>query len=88
MVSINLLKDQRRDERRVRRHTKSEVFAGIGVLASVCAFWGWGAIDVTDATQRLEQEVQEKQARVAFLQKTHQEVLMLEELLEIQRLQC
>ncbi|MCY4614484.1 MAG: hypothetical protein OXB94_12815 [Nitrospira sp.] len=79
MVSINLLKDRRYDDGRGRRRSKAELFAGGCVLASVCAFWGWGVIDVNDATQRLEQEMQEKQERVALLQNTHREVLTLEE---------
>lgn len=79
MVSINLLKGQRRDERRVRMRAKLESSAGICVLAGVCAFWGWTAIDVNHSTQRLEREVQAKQARVALLQKAHQEALTLEE---------
>jgi len=79
MVSINLLKGQRRDERRVRRRSLLELFSGIGVLAGVCAFWGWAAIDVKHATQRLEQEMQAKQARVASLQQTHEEMVTLEE---------
>ena len=79
MVSINLLKGQRQDERRVRRRSKSETLAGACVLASVCAFWGWVVIDGNHAAQRLQQEVQAKQARVALLQKTHQQVLTLEE---------
>ena len=79
MVSINLLKSQRRDDRRARRRSKWELFAGIGVLAGVWVLWGWVAIDVRHATHRLEQEMQAKQARVALLQKTHQEILILEE---------
>ena len=78
MVSINLLKGQRHDERQVRRRSKAELFVGVGVLASVCAFWGWVSIDVNHAMQRLEQEMQAKQARVVLLQKTHEEVLTLE----------
>lgn len=79
MVSINLLRGQRDEDRLVRRRAKSELFAGLCVLASVCAFWGWVAVNVNQATQRLEREVQAKQARVASLQKTRQEVLALEE---------
>ena len=79
MVSINLLKDRRSGEGRVRRRSKAELFAGACFLASVCALWGWGAIDVNRATQRLEQEMQAKQARVALLQKTQHEVSALEE---------
>lgn len=79
MVSINLLKDQRCDEGRGRSRSKAELFVGACVLASVWTFWGWGVIDVNDATQRLEQEMQEKQERVALLQNTHREVLTLEE---------
>lgn len=79
MVSINLLRNQRYDDRLVRRRAKSELFAGICVMASVCAFWGWVAIDVNHATQRLEEEMQAKQARVALLQHTHEEVVTLEE---------
>ncbi len=79
MVSINLLKGQRYDEHLARKRAKLELFAGACVMASVCAFWGWVAIDVTQATQRLEREIQAKQARVALLQTTRQEVLALEE---------
>lgn len=79
MVSINLLRGQRYDERLARKRAKLELFAGICVIASVCAFWGWVAVDVTQATQRLERETQAKQARVALLQTTRQEVLALEE---------
>ena len=79
MVSINLLRDQRYDERLARRRAKLELLAGVCVIASVCAYWGWVSIDVTQATQRLERETQVKQARVAFLQTTRQEVLALEE---------
>ena len=79
MVSINLLRGQRHDDRLVRRRAKSELFAGFCVLASVCAFWGWIAIDVNQVTQRLEREMQAKQSRVALLQETQQEVLALEE---------
>ena len=79
MVSINLLRGQRYDERPARKRAKLEVSAGVCVIASVCAFWGWVAIDVTQATQRLERETQAKRARVALLQTTRQEVLALEE---------
>lgn len=79
MVSINLLKGQRRDERRVRMRARLELFAGTCVLASVCALWGWAAIDVNHETQRLEREMQAKQSRVALLRKIHQDVLTLEE---------
>ena len=79
MVSINLLKSQRYDDRRARRRSKLELFAGICVLAGVWALWGWVAVDVRYETQQLEQEMQAKQARVALLQKTHQEILGLEE---------
>lgn len=79
MVSINLLRGQRYDERPARKRAKLELFAGVCVIASVCAFWGWVAIDVTQATQRLERETQAKRARVALLQTTRQEVLALEE---------
>ena len=79
MVSINLLRGQRYDERQARKRARLELCAGICVIASVCAFWGWIAIDVTQATQRLERETQTKQARVALLQTTRQEVLALEE---------
>ncbi len=71
MVSINLLKGQRHDVPRVRSRSKAELFVGTGVLASVCAFWVWVSIDVNHATQRLEQDMQAKQARVVLLQKTH-----------------
>ena len=79
MVSINLLRGRQYDERPARKRAKVELFAGVCVMASVCAFWGWVAIDVTQATQRLERETQAKQARVALLQTTRQEVLALEE---------
>lgn len=79
MVSINLLKSQRYDEPPARKRAKRELFAGVCVIASVCAFWGWVAIDVTQATQRLEREIQAKQSRVALLQTARQEVLALEE---------
>ena len=79
MVSINLLKGQRRDDPRARRRSKLELFAGICVLAGVWALWGWIAFDVRHGTQRLEQDLQAKQARVALLQKAHQEMLILEE---------
>ena len=79
MVSINLLRGQRHDGRLARRRAKSELFAGFCVLASVCAFWGWVAVDGNYAMKRLEQEMQAKQSRVALLQKTQQEVLVLEE---------
>lgn len=79
MVSINLLKGQRHDDRRARRRSKLELFAGICVLAGVWALWGWVAADIRQGTERLEQELQAKQARVAVLQKAHQEVLILEE---------
>lgn len=79
MVSINLLKGQRHDDRRGRRRSRLELFAAIGVLAGVWALWGWVAVDAGHETQRLEQEMQAKQARVAVLQKTNQEVLTLEE---------
>ena len=79
MVSINLLRGQRSGDHLVRKRAKSELIAGTCVMASVCAFWGWVAIDVTQATQRLEREVQAKQARVALLQTTQREVLALEE---------
>ncbi|MDE0144562.1 MAG: hypothetical protein OXL95_01685 [Nitrospira sp.] len=79
MVSINLLKDQRDDERLARKRARLELFAGVCVIASVCAFWGWVAIDVTQSTQRLERKIQAKQSRVALLQTTRQEVLALEE---------
>ena len=78
MVSINLLRGQRSDGRLARKRAKLELFAGGCVIASVCAFWGWVAIDVTQTTQRLERETQAKQARVALLQTTRQEVLALE----------
>ena len=51
---------------------------GLCVLAGVWALWGWVAVDVRHTTQRLEQEMQAKQARVALLQKTNQAVLTLE----------
>lgn len=79
MVSINLLKGQQQYERQVRRRSKSELFAGAFVLAGVCAVWGWVIVDGNQAVQRLEQELQEKQTRVAVLQKTHHQVLMLKE---------
>lgn len=79
MVSINLLKGQRYDKPPARKHAKLELFAGVCVMAGVCVFWGWVAIDATQATQRLEREVQAKQSRVASLQATRQEVLALEE---------
>ena len=79
MVSINLLRGQRYDEHLAHKRAKLELFAGVCVIASVCAFWGWIAIDVTQATQRLERETQVKQTRVALLQTTRQEVLALEE---------
>ncbi len=79
MVSINLLKGQQPYECQVRRRSKSELFVGVVVLAGVCAFWGWMVVDGNHAVQRLEQEIQEKQARVALLQKTHHQVLALEE---------
>lgn len=79
MVSINLLRGQRSDERLARKRAKLELFAGGCVIVSVCAFWGWVASDVTQATQRLERETQAKQARVALLQTTRQEILALEE---------
>ena len=79
MVSINLLRGQRHDGRLVRRRAKLELFSWVCVLASVCAFWGWVAVDGNHATQRLEQEMQAKQSRVALLQKTQQRVLALEE---------
>lgn len=79
MVSINLLRSQRSDHRLVRKRAKSELVAGLCVVAIICAIWGWVAIDITQATQRLEREVQAKQARVALLQTTQQEVLALEE---------
>ncbi len=79
MVSINLLRGQRDDDHRSRHRAKLEVLAGGCVIASVCGFWGWVAIDVTQATQRLERDMQAKQARVAVLQATRQEVLALEE---------
>ncbi len=79
MVSINLLRGQRHDDRLVRRRAKLELFSWVCVLASVCAFWGWVAVDGNHATQRLEQEMQAKQSRVALLQKTQQKVLALEE---------
>lgn len=77
MVSINLLRGQRSNDHLVRRRAKLELITGICVMAGVCAFWGWVAIDVTQATQRLERQMQAKQARVALLQKTQQEVLAL-----------
>lgn len=79
MVSINLLRGQRQDGRLVQRRAKLELIAGGCVLSSVCAFWGWVTVDGNHATQRLEQEMQAKQSRVALLQKTQQEVLALEE---------
>lgn len=79
MVSINLLKGQRYDEPLARKRAKLELFAGGCVMVGVCAFWGWVAIDVTETTQRLEGEMQAKQARVALLQTTRQEILALEE---------
>ena len=79
MVSINLLRGQRYDDRRARSRSKVEVSAGVCVLAVVCALWGWVAIDVRHATQRLEREMQAKQARVASLQNTHREMVALEE---------
>ena len=79
MVSINLLKGQRHDDRRARRHSRLELFAGICVLAGVSALWVWVAVDVRYGTQQLEQEMQAKQARVALLQKADQEMLILEE---------
>lgn len=79
MVSINLLKGQRYDEHLARKRAKLELFVGVCVTASVCVFWGWVAIDVTQATQRLEREIQAKQARVALLQKAGREVVALEE---------
>ncbi len=79
MVSINLLRGQRDDEHLARKRAKLELFAGGFVIASVCVFWGWVAIDVTQSTQRLEREIQAKQARVALLQTARQEVLALEE---------
>ena len=79
MVSINLLRGQRHDDRLARRRAKSELFAAFCVLGSVCAFWGWIAVDGNYATQRLEREMHAKQSRVALLQETQQEVLALEE---------
>lgn len=79
MVGINLLRGQRYDERPVRKRAMLEVCAGICVIAVVCVFWGWVALDVTRATQRLDRETQAKRARVALLQTTRQEVLALEE---------
>ncbi len=79
MVSINLLKGQQHYERQVRSRSKSELFVGVFVLAGVCAVWGWVVVDGNHAVQRLEQEIQEKQARVALLQKTHRQVLTLKE---------
>ena len=79
MVSINLLRVQRYDERPARKRAKLELFAGVCVIACVCTFWGWIAIDVSQAMHRLERETQAKRARVALLQTTRQEVLALEE---------
>ena len=79
MVSIKLLKGQRYDEPPARKRAKLELFAGACVVASVCACWGWVAIDVTQATQRLEEDMRAKQARVALLQIARQEVAALEE---------
>ncbi len=79
MVGVNLLRGRRYDERPARKRAKLEVFAGVCVMAGVCAFWGWVAIDVTRATQRLDGETQAKRARVALLQTTRQEVSALEE---------
>lgn len=79
MVSINLLKGQQHYEHRVRSRSKSELSAGVVVLAGVCAVWGWAIVNGNLAVQRLEQEIQEKQARVALLQKAHHKVLKLKE---------
>jgi len=79
MVSINLLKGQRQDERGVRRRCKVELGVGACVLIGVGAFWGWVAVDVNHATQQLEREIQAKRARVTLSQQIRQEVLALEE---------
>ncbi len=79
MVGINLLKGQRREDRRARRRSTMELFAGIGVLAGVVALWGWVAVDVRHEAQRLERETHVKQARVASLRQTHRETAILEE---------
>lgn len=79
MVSINLLKGQRYGESPARKRAKLELFAGVCVIAGVCAFWGWVALDATQATQRLEREIQATQARVALLQTARREVVALEE---------
>ncbi len=79
MVSINLLKGQQRYARRVRGRSRSELFAGAVVLTGVCAVWGWVIVDGNRMVQWLEREIQEKQARVALLKKTHHQVLTLKE---------
>ncbi len=82
MVSINLLKGQQRDARLVRRRAVAELCTGIVALVGVCASWGWVAIDGNRAAQRFERDIRAKQERVALLERTHQQVLELEERLE------
>ena len=79
MVSINLLRGQQQYERQMRRRSKLQLFIGALVLAGVSVVWGWVVVDGNRAVQRLEQEVQAKQARVASLQTTHRQVLKLKE---------
>ncbi len=79
MVSINLLKDQRRSERQTRRRPRVELFVGAFVLTAVFAGWGWVAVEGSQAMQRLEQEVQDKQSRLALMTKRQDLVLTLQE---------
>ncbi len=75
MVGINLLKDQRQSEPQTRRRPRLELFVGALVLAAVFAGWGWVAVDGSQAIQRLEQEIQHKQSRLALLTE-HQDLVL------------
>ncbi len=79
MVIINLLKNQRQSERQARRRPTSELFVGAFVLAIIFVGWGWVAVDGSQAIQRLEQEIQDKQARLALMAQRQDLVLTRQE---------
>ncbi len=79
MVSINLLKGQRHDKRRGHRRSVSELLVGIVVLISVFLVWGWMAVDGSQAVQRLERAIHDRQTHLAVMQQHQDRILVFQE---------
>lgn len=77
MVAINLLKGPQAHT--ARRRARAELFVGIFALACTVSVWGWVVVDGGHAIQRLERDIQEKQGRLALMEKTQDQVLALKE---------